>query len=78
MFSNNFVQIIANTAFYAFYATYNKDNTLERVLADNNLLRDVIMIGVSGALGQIFIYFAISIYLLCLRLQLKVSYQILN
>lgn len=50
MFSNNVVQLVANIAFFV-PAFYKGDDTIERVLADPILLRDVIMIGVSGALG---------------------------
>jgi len=62
MFSNNFVQLIANIAFFIPSFMYKGDDTIERVFADPILLRNVIMIGVSGALGQIFIYFTISLF----------------
>lgn len=51
MFSNNFVQIIANVAFFIPAFFVNGDDTISRVFADSIMLRDVIMIGVSGALG---------------------------
>ena len=40
----------------------NGDTTLYRIAENHHLLRDVIMIGVSGALGQIFIYLTISLF----------------
>ncbi len=51
MFSNNFVQLVLNVVFYAFYFFIHGDGTLTKILSDPVLLRDVIMIGTSGALG---------------------------
>ena len=51
MFSNNFVSLLANMTLYSMNYMYNHDDTLERVFADPVLLRDVIMIGTSGAVG---------------------------
>jgi UDP-galactose transporter B1 len=62
MFSNNFVQLLANTAVFSFTWLRNGDDTLSRIFSNGPLLRDVLMISASGALGQIFIYFAISIF----------------
>jgi drug/metabolite transporter (DMT)-like permease len=54
--------LIANIAFFIPAYLYQGDDTIARVFADPVLLRDVTMIGVSGALGQIFIYFTISLF----------------
>lgn len=62
MWSNNFVQLIANTCFYLFSVVYSHENTLQRVAQDPFLLKSVMIIAISGALGQIFIYFAISLF----------------
>ena len=52
----------ANLAFYSFYLTVHGDDTLNRVIQTPILLRDVVMIGASGVLGQIFLYLAISLF----------------
>lgn len=62
MFSNNLVQLLANLAFYGFYLFAHGDDTLAHICSSPRLLVDVVMIGVSGALGQIFIYFTISLF----------------
>jgi len=62
MFSTNVVQLLANITFYLPAFLYQGDTTISRVMGDHTMLRDVIMIGVSGALGQIFIYFTISLF----------------
>eukprot|EP00347_Sterkiella_histriomuscorum_P004006 403362113 len=62
MFSNNFVQLIANILFYIPAFFYQNDTTVSRVMNDSDNFRDVVMIGISGALGQIFIYLTISIF----------------
>lgn len=62
MFSNNLVQFFANLGFYLFSVLYSNEDTLQRIYASPELLRAVITISVAGALGQIFIYFAISLF----------------
>jgi len=62
MFSNNLVQLCANAGFYLFTWAMYGDDTLSRIFTQSNLFRDVMMISASGALGQIFIYFAISLF----------------
>ena len=62
MFSNNLVQLAANAGFFLFTWLTIGDDSVARILSDSALLRDVFMISASGALGQIFIYFAISIF----------------
>lgn len=51
MFSNNFVQLAANIAFYGFYSIVHGDDTLTRIIQQPALLRDVLLISASGALG---------------------------
>jgi solute carrier family 35 (UDP-galactose transporter), member B1 len=51
MFSSNFVQLAANLALFTFYFFIHGDDTLQRIVANPQLMRDVIMIGLSGALG---------------------------
>lgn len=62
MFCNNAVQLVANILFYLPAYFVYKDDSLSRIAANPNDLRDVIMIGVSGAVGQIFIYLTISLF----------------
>ena len=62
MFSNNFVQLVLNVAFYAFYFFIHGDDTLSKIISNPVILRDVVMIGASGALGQIFLYLTISLF----------------
>ena len=62
MFSNNLVQLFANVCFYLFYYLVHGDDTLIRVVANPTLTSEVFMISLSGAMGQIFIYFAISLF----------------
>jgi UDP-galactose transporter B1 len=62
MFSNNFVSLVANIALYIVTLMTTGDDTLTRVINDHELLTKVLMIGTSGAIGQIFIFFAISLF----------------
>ena len=50
-----------NYSCYAFVRATGSDDTLERVLADTNLLKQVIMISMCSAFGQIFIFLTISV-----------------
>ena len=50
-----------NYACYAFVRATQGDDTLERVLADMNLLKQVISISLCSAFGQIFIFLTISV-----------------
>lgn len=62
MFSNNFVQLLFNLMFYGFYFFVHGDDTLAHLFSEPALLRDVVLIGAAGALGQIFLYLAISLF----------------
>jgi UDP-galactose transporter B1 len=62
MFTNNFVQLCANIILYAITMITTGDDTLVRVFSDNQLLFDILMIALSGAIGQIFIFFTISLF----------------
>lgn len=62
MVSNNVVQFLANLGFYIFSVFYSNEDTLQRIYASPELLKAVFMISISGALGQIFIYSAISLF----------------
>ena len=61
MFYNSFFGIIFNCSMYAFVRYTKGDDTFERTLADMNLMKEVIMISLFGAFGQIFIFLTISV-----------------
>jgi UDP-galactose transporter B1 len=62
MFSNNFVSLIGNALIYGSTYLAVGDDTMYRMINDWSLMKDVLMIGISGAIGQIFIFFAISLF----------------
>lgn len=47
---------------YGYAFIVNDDKSLQRILADPQLLRDTILISLCGAFGQIFIYLTMSLY----------------
>ena len=61
MLYNSLVGVAGNAIFFS-VAYYYGDDTVARVFADLNLLRDVILISLCGAVGQIFIYLTISLH----------------
>ena len=61
MLYSSLIGLAGNAAFFAF-ACYNGDTTYERVINDVLLFRDVILIALCGAVGQIFIYLTISLH----------------
>ena len=61
MFYNAAFGMTFNYSCYAFVRATGSDDTLERVLADTNLLKQVIMISMCSAFGQIFIFLTISV-----------------
>ena len=62
MFSNSLVQFLANFVIYSYEFTFQNDDTIVRVFKHYDIFWDVLMISVSGALGQIFIYLTISLF----------------
>ena len=62
MLYTNTVGMIGNFIFFNFARIVNEDNTLERVLENPTLMRDVLLIGLTGACGQIFIFLTISLH----------------
>jgi solute carrier family 35 (UDP-galactose transporter), member B1 len=61
MFYTMIIALIGNICFYTYHVA-NGDNTYARVLADPVLTRNVFLLSLSGALGQIFIYLTISLH----------------
>lgn len=62
MLYNNLVGLVGNLLFFVFAYYFQQDDTLERVLSDTSLLRDVLLISLCGAVGQIFIFLTISLH----------------
>lgn len=61
MFYNASSGILLNCTMYAFVRYTKGDDTFERTMADMNLMKEVIMISLFGAFGQIFIFLTISV-----------------
>ena len=62
MLYNNLIGLVGNIAFFAFACIYQGDTTLQRVLADYSLMRDIFLLAFCGAVGQIFIFLTISLH----------------
>ena len=62
MLYNNLVGLVGNAIFFAFAWYAQEDTTMLRVMADLTLLRDVVLIALCGAFGQIFIFLTISLH----------------
>jgi hypothetical protein len=62
MFSNNLVAFGGYYLIYLCQYLLNGDDTLYRIFHDPQIAFDTVMIGLSGALGQIFIFFTISLF----------------
>jgi UDP-galactose transporter B1 len=62
MLYSNLIGLAGNFLFYAFAVSANGDSTLQRVLEDPVLSKNVFLISLCGALGQIFIYLTISLH----------------
>jgi UDP-galactose transporter B1 len=61
MFTNNLFGLIVSSAVYAI-EVQNGDTSYEKILADKELLMNCFMVGLAGALGQIFIFLTVSLY----------------
>jgi UDP-galactose transporter B1 len=62
MLYSNLIGLAGNFLFYAYAVSANGDSTLQRVLEDPVLTKNVLLISLCGALGQIFIYLTISLH----------------
>lgn len=69
MLYTNLIGLLLNVLLFTYGVHINGDNTLSRVLADPALTKNVLLIGLCGAIGQIFIYLTISL-LDCLYLSM--------
>merc|ERR1711934_822231 len=55
MLYNNMVGLVGNIAFYFVTSMTSEDTTYERVISSSTLQRDILLLGLCGAAGQIFI-----------------------
>lgn len=62
MFVNNSVGFILSAAIYSFGVLTEGDETHLRILNDPQVLYDCIMVGLTGSIGQVFIFFCISVF----------------
>jgi len=62
MFTNNLLGLIFSSSMYAYGAMTEGDNTHERIFNSSELLGECVIWGLAGAIGQIFIFFTISLY----------------
>merc|ERR1711981_655670 len=62
MLYNNMVGLVGNVVFYFATCMMGEDSTLERVMSNSTLQRDVLLLGLCGAAGQIFIFLTISLH----------------
>jgi UDP-galactose transporter B1 len=62
MFYNNLVYFVISAAIYTSSVILSNDTSLQRILADSELLRDTLLLSVCGAMGQIFIFLTVSIF----------------
>ena len=62
MFTNNLIGLVLSFSIYAVGVATAGDDTHTRILNDQQLLFDCIMVGLSGAIGQVFIFFTISLF----------------
>jgi len=61
MLYTNLVGLFGNLALFSFACLFG-DTTLQRVLLDYSLMRDIFLIAFCGAVGQIFIFLTISLH----------------
>jgi drug/metabolite transporter (DMT)-like permease len=62
MFTNNLIGLlISGTIYIATVIFYNEDTHL-RILKNPNILFDCVMVGLSGSIGQIFIFLTVSLF----------------
>ena len=62
MFVNNSVGFVLSAVIYTVGVVTQGDDTHWRILADQQLLWDCIMVGLTGSIGQVFIFFCISVF----------------
>ena len=62
MLVNNLVGAVLCSLIYTYTALFTSEDSHTRILRDPQLLFDCLMIGLAGTIGQIFIFFCISVF----------------
>lgn len=62
MFVNNMVGFVLSAAIYAFGVFTQGDDSHRRIFSDQQLLFDCVMVGLTGSIGQVCIFFCISVF----------------
>ena len=62
MFTNNLLGLVFSSTIYLYGVISSGDDTHTRILKDPELLFNCVMVGLSGAIGQIFIFLTISLF----------------
>lgn len=62
MLVNNLVGMVLCGAIYVFSVVNNGEDSHIKVMGDSSLLFDCIMVGLAGSLGQVCIFFCISVF----------------
>lgn len=62
MLYSNLIGLAGNVLFYYYAVLFNGDDTYIKVMSDPVLVKNVLLISLCGALGQIFIYLTISLH----------------
>ena len=62
MLVNNLVGAILCGAIYTYTVIFSGEDSHNRVFSDSQLLFDCVMVGLAGSIGQVFIFFCISVF----------------
>ena len=62
MFVNNMVGLVLSLVIYTVGVFSEGDDTHTRIFSDRQTLFDCVMVGLTGSIGQVFIFFCISVF----------------
>jgi UDP-galactose transporter B1 len=62
MFVNNLVGFVLSAVIYLYGVFMNGDDSHRRIFSDQKLLLDCVMVGLTGSIGQVCIFFCISVF----------------
>ena len=62
MLTNNLIGLFLSLSMYFYGYIYYNDDTHSRIISNTNILTKCIYWGLAGSVGQIFIFFTISLY----------------
>jgi drug/metabolite transporter (DMT)-like permease len=62
MLTNNLIGLFLSLSMYIYGYIYYNDDTHSRIISNTNILKKCIYWGLAGSVGQIFIFFTISLY----------------